>query len=59
MYEEQRLTKLGYPLEDAVSLCHSLRREGTLEEFVAEEEAGQTHCHCGGDCQCGSCKCKK
>jgi len=38
MYEEQRLISFGYPLEDALTLCHSLRREGLLEKFIEEEE---------------------
>lgn len=39
MYEEQRLMALGFPISDAVTLCHSLRREGTLESFMREQEA--------------------
>lgn len=38
MYAEQRLISIGFPLSDAVSICHSLRKEGTLEEFVIEQE---------------------
>lgn len=38
MNEERRLMALGFPLEDAVTLCHSLRKEGTLEDFVRQQE---------------------
>lgn len=38
MYEEHRLMALGFPLEDAISLCYSLRKEGTLHEFIENEE---------------------
>ena len=39
MGEELRLISLGWPLEDAVTLCFSLRKEGRLEAFVEAEEA--------------------
>lgn len=38
IYEEQRLISLGWPLEDAVTLCNSLRKEGVLQAFVEAEE---------------------
>lgn len=38
MYEEQRLMSIGFPIDDVVSLCHSLRKDGTLGEFVIGEE---------------------
>lgn len=38
MYEEQRLMSIGFSLDEAVSLCHSLRKEGKLQEFVEEQE---------------------
>lgn len=38
MYEELRLHSLGFPLEDALTLCDSLRKEGTLKQFVEELE---------------------
>ena len=38
MYEEMRLHSLGFPLEDALTLCDSLRKEGTLKEFVERLE---------------------
>ncbi len=50
MYEEQRLMKFGYPLDEALCLCHSLRREGTITEFAKSEEG---NCACGG--KCGAC----
>lgn len=34
MYEEQYLVSTGMPLDAALTLCHSLRREGLLEEFM-------------------------
>lgn len=39
MSEEWRLVCIGFPLEDAISLCASMRREGTLNEFIKNEEA--------------------
>lgn len=39
MTEELRLIRLGWPLEDAVTLCYSLRKEGRLKAFVEAEEA--------------------
>lgn len=38
MYEEIRLHSLGYPLEDALTLCNSLRKEGALKQFVENLE---------------------
>lgn len=38
MYEEMRLHSLGYLLEDALTLCNSLRKEGTLKQFVEKLE---------------------
>ena len=38
MYEEMRLHSLGFPLEDALTLCDSLRKEGTLKQFVEKLE---------------------
>ena len=38
MYEEMRLHSLGFPLEDALTLCDSLRKEGRLKQFVEELE---------------------
>lgn len=58
MYEEQRLVSIGFPLEDAVSVCHTLRKDGTLDEFVkAEEDKNREHaCHCCG--KCAHCTCQ-
>ncbi len=38
MYEELRLIRLGWPLDAALTLCHSMRKEGGLEAFVRAEE---------------------
>lgn len=38
MSEEQRLISIGFPLEDALTICYSLRKEGTLRQFVEEQE---------------------
>lgn len=38
MTEERRLMNAGIPLEDAISMCYDLRREGTLSEFVRSAE---------------------
>ncbi len=38
IYEEQRLISMGWPLEDALTLCHSLKKEGMMEQFVKELE---------------------
>lgn len=36
---EQRLISIGFPFSDAVSICHSMRREqDDLERFVIEQE---------------------
>lgn len=37
MYEEQFLISTGMPLDAALTLCHSLRREGFLEDFMREQ----------------------
>lgn len=40
MTEERRLMAVGMPLEDAISICHKLRRErNELSEFVRRKEA--------------------
>lgn len=38
MYEEQRLIKIGFPLDDVINICHSMRKDGSLETFVEEQE---------------------
>lgn len=38
MNEERRLIALGYPADEALCICYSMRREGTLYEFVAQAE---------------------
>lgn len=58
MSDERRLAATGMPLEDAISNCHAMRRDGTLEEFVQEQE--QKHvCKCGGVGICPGCDCPK
>lgn len=54
MYEEQFLVSLGCPLEDAVTLCHSMHREGSLDRFM--EEVNKS-CECGSGCKdpCPDC----
>lgn len=53
MTEERRLLATGMPLEDAISMCRDLRRDGTLREFVRKEE--QHACECGGVGICPDC----
>lgn len=56
MTEERRLLAAGMPLEDAISNCHAMRREGTLSDFVSNEEAKRHHiCKCGGTGRCPDC----
>lgn len=38
MTEERRLIAIGFPADDAICMCHVMRREGTLAEFVKREE---------------------
>lgn len=39
MYEEQRLIRIGFPVSEALGICHAMRKEGSLESFVEEQEA--------------------
>ena len=56
MTEERRLLAAGMPLEDAISNCHALRREGSLPEFVERQERENRHlCRCGGAGKCPDC----
>lgn len=55
MYEEQRLIAAGMPLSDAVSLCHSLRKEQKLDEFMKDARAEEHVCHCGEKCEHCTC----
>lgn len=59
VYEEQFFISHGCPLEDAVTMCNSMRREGTLEEFVRETRADCSNRHWFG-CKhvCAECPCK-
>ena len=54
MTEERRLLTTGMPLEDIVSNCCAIRREGTLREFVEKCER-QNACKCGGAGNCPDC----
>lgn len=56
MSDERRLLATGIPLEDAISMCHDMRRDGTLSEFVKNEESKHT-CKCGGVGICPGCHC--
>lgn len=45
MYDEKRLIVLGIPLEDAISICDAMRREGKLEEYIqAQEQEYRNRC---------------
>ena len=57
MSDERRLAATGMPLEDAISMCHDLRREGTLKEVIHREE--KRACKCGGAGICCGCECSK
>lgn len=34
----QRLMSIGLPYSEAVSICHSMEKEGRLEEYVVQQE---------------------
>lgn len=38
MCEIQRLVSIGFPLSEAVSLAHSMKKRGEFEAFVAQQE---------------------
>lgn len=39
MYHEQRLCAIGWPLEDALSVCYYFPKEGIdLDKFIEQEE---------------------
>lgn len=54
MTDERRLMAAGMPLEDAISNCCAMRREGTLTEFVSEQENRHEY-KCGGTGNCSDC----
>ena len=54
MTDERRLMAAGMPLEDAISNCYAMRREGDLPEFVSEQE-NRHACKCGGAGNCPDC----
>lgn len=58
MSDERRLAATGMPLEDAISMCHDMRRDGTLNEFVQDQEHKHV-CKCGGVGICPGCDCMK
>lgn len=39
MTDERRLVSIGVPLEDAITICMDLRREGSLETYIRDQEA--------------------
>lgn len=41
--EERRLLAAGLPLDDIITICASMRREGGLSEFVAMAERSAKH----------------
>lgn len=58
MHEERKLIAQGYPLEDAITLCNSMRRTGELSDFMGQnhERTQKNHvCTCGGKCGCKEC----
>lgn len=55
MTEERRLAATGMPLEDAISMCRDMRRDGTLPEFVRKEEENRHVCKCGRPGSCPDC----
>lgn len=56
MTDERRLMAAGMPLEDAISMCADMRRDGTLPAAVEKAENDRAHkCTCGGKCSCPDC----
>ena len=55
MTDERRLMAAGMPLDYAISNCCAMRREGTLTEFVSEQE-NRHECKCGGAGNCPDCQ---
>ena len=56
MHEEQFLISCGCPLEDAVTLCRSLRKERRLDEYIKEAKRPTEHvCKCGERCEHCTC----
>jgi len=52
MTEERRLMNTGIPLEDAISMCYDLRREGTLSEFIRSAEQNRRRRVCNAAFAC-------
>lgn len=38
MTEERRLIELGIPADKAICICHFMRLNGTLKEYIETEE---------------------
>lgn len=55
MYEERELLARGYPLEDAITMCNSMRRTGELDEFIVNTCKKPHVCTCGGKGNCPDC----
>lgn len=58
MSEERELLSRGYPLEDAITMCHSMRRTGELKELM-QQDAKSHICTCGGKGGCQDCQNRK
>ena len=54
MTAERRLLGTGIPVEDIITMCGSLRRDGGLEEYVQQEESSHI-CRCGKPGSCPDC----
>lgn len=51
---EQYLVSLGMPLDCAVSLCHTARRDGTIDEIIKQinQDCAPKHkCSCNPPCK--------
>lgn len=59
MHEERELIARGIPIEDAITMCNSMRRTGELAEYMRETRAKPHACTCGGKCSCHDCPHKK
>lgn len=55
MYEEQFLISRGCPFSEAVPLCHSLRKEQKLDDFMRDVRAEEHKCNCGEKCEHCTC----
>lgn len=55
MNEERELIARGYPPEDAITMCNSMRRTGELNDFMAKVREKNHICTCGGKGNCSDC----